>query len=144
MKLGRHFTLAEMTRSETAEKRNIPNVPSAKELANLSALVQNVLDPLREAVGKPVKVTSGYRSPAVNKAVGGVATSQHVKGQAADVQVSGISPGKLIELMRKHRIQFDQAIDEYDSWLHVSWRENPRGEALKYRKVGSSTTKSKV
>ena len=81
MKLGKYFTLDELTVTNTG----LVNSPSKMEINKLKMLVENVLDPLRTLYGKPIKVNSGYRSPLVNKTIGGVATSEHVKGQAADI-----------------------------------------------------------
>ena len=81
----KHFTLKELTRSSTAERLGIRNKPAVCEVAALERLVRYVLDPLRERYGRPVVVTSGYRSPALNRAVGGAATSQHLRGEAADI-----------------------------------------------------------
>lgn len=80
------FTLKELIKSTTAIARGILNVPNGKEEANLVALIDNVLDPLREAYGKPIIVTSGYRSEQLNRMLGGAKTSQHLKGQAADIR----------------------------------------------------------
>lgn len=81
----KYFTIAELTKSRTAAAQGIDNAPSPTVIANLNALVDHVLDPLREAWGHPLRVTSGYRCPQLNKAVGGVPRSQHMLGQAADV-----------------------------------------------------------
>lgn len=91
MDVSRFFTLAELTRSETAVRENIVNQPGDTELAQLRALCTQVLDPLRVALARPIKVSSGYRSPALNRRIGGAAKSQHVAGQAADIQVAGSS-----------------------------------------------------
>ena len=80
------FTIKELTKSTTAQQKGIKNVPSKEQEQNLIALIENVLDPLREAYGKPIVVTSGYRCPALNKAVGGASNSQHMTGQAADIR----------------------------------------------------------
>ena len=82
---GRYFTLSELTHSLTAQAHSIPNVPTAEALKNLEQLVCNVLDPLRQRWGVPIRVTSGYRSAALNRKVGGSATSYHLRGMAADI-----------------------------------------------------------
>lgn len=82
----KYFTIAELTKSLTAIRRNIDNTPSEEIRRSLTALVDNILDPLREAYGKPIIVTSGYRCDKLNKAVKGAASSQHVKGEAADIR----------------------------------------------------------
>lgn len=121
----KHFTVAEFVRSEKADKRAIDNRLPKELLPNVQALVDNVLDPLREAYGKPITVTSGYRCPALNKAVGGSATSQHISGQAADITAGSRKENKrLFYLIQELGLPFDQLIDEKNfSWLHVSYRE---------------------
>ena len=119
----KYFTLNELTRSATAERLNIDNTPPAEAVNNLNALVTNVLDPLREAWGKPIKVNSGYRCPRLNKEVGGVPASQHMKGEAADITTGSRSTNRdLYLLMRELDLPVDQAINEHDfSWIHVSY-----------------------
>ena len=82
----KYFTITELTKSLTAIRRNIDNTPSGEIKKSLTALVDNILDPLREAYGKPIIVTSGYRCDKLNRAVKGAASSQHVKGEAADIR----------------------------------------------------------
>lgn len=130
----RYFTINELTRSDTARNRGIDNTPTEQAKAALTALVDNVLDPLREAYGKPIRVNSGYRSPVLNKAVGGATTSQHMKGEAADITTGSKSENKkLFELVQSLGLSFDQLIDEKGfSWVHVSYRQgNNRNHVLK-------------
>ena len=119
----KHFTIEELTRSTTAQLRNIDNTPSPQVIASLTALIDNILDPLRKAWGKPIRVNSGYRCPALNKAVGGVPTSQHMRGEAADI--TGGTPQanrQLYSLLRRLNLPVDQAINEHDfAWIHVSY-----------------------
>ncbi len=84
--LSKHFTLDELTKSATAQRKNIDNTPNEQELENLQALVDNILEPLRVHYGRPIIITSGYRCEKLNKAVGGSSTSQHRFGQAADIR----------------------------------------------------------
>ena len=121
----KHFTIAEFVRSEKADKRAIDNRLPKELLPNVRALVDKVLDPLREAYGKPILVTSGYRCPALNKAVGGSATSQHISGQAADITAGSRKENRrLFYLVQELGLPFDQLIDEKNfSWVHVSYRE---------------------
>jgi len=116
-----HFSIAELCKSATAEKLGIKNVPCASEIDNLTALVENVLDPLREKYGKKIDINSGYRCLKLNKAIGGVQSSQHVKGMAADLDAgSKAENAKLFELLRV--MDFDQLINESNfSWVHVSY-----------------------
>lgn len=130
----KHFTIEEMCRSNVAQVRRIENKPDAQQVEALTALVDNVLDPLRERFGRPIIVSSGFRSKDLNGAVGGSKTSQHMKGEAADIY-SGTKQGnrELFELIRKY-LPFDQLINENDfSWVHVSYRadEKNRGQILK-------------
>jgi hypothetical protein len=124
--MSKNFTLEEMVSSETARSRKISNTPSPEVLASLQLLVDNVLQPVRDLYGKTVHVNSGYRSVALNKAVGGAENSQHIQGRAADISVGGKAENKaLFDLICRSGIRFDQLIDEYDyRWVHVSYRES--------------------
>ena len=135
VKIGKHFSLKELTVSETAARKGIANVPSEEQICNLQALVHNVLDPLRERLGVPVLVTSGFRCVELNEAVGGVPTSQHCLGQAADIHVNGLSIRELADKIRDLNLPFDQLIDEFGAWVHVSYGPRQRREALVLRKV---------
>ena len=131
MNLGKHFTLSEMTVTNTG----LVNSPSKIEINKLKMLVENILDPLREIYGKPITVNSGYRSPLVNKKVGGVATSEHVKGQAADI--TGGSKEENIKLFNliKDNYNFRQLIDEYDyKWVHVSFDSTDNKKQIIHKK----------
>jgi hypothetical protein len=135
MKLGKHFTLAEFTASQTAARRGISNAPDDAAIAWLRQLVQRILDPLREHLGRPVVISSGYRSPALNKAIGGSTTSQHCLGQAADITVPGMTVPDLVATIRKLGLPFDQLIDEFSDggggWVHVSYGPRKRRQVLK-------------
>lgn len=130
----KYFTIEELYQSTTADRKGIDNRCSNEIAANLTALVDNVLDPLRIWYGKPITVNSGYRCPALNKAVGGAATSQHMNGQAADIDTGDRQQNKLLfEYIRKN-LPFDQLIDESNfAWVHVSYRadRNNRNQVLK-------------
>lgn len=121
----KYFTVVEFVRSDTADRRAIDNRLPKELLPNVQALVNNVLDPLREAYGKPIRINSGFRCPALNKAVKGSATSDHMTGRAADI--TGGSPAenkKLFYLIQSLGLPFDQVIDEKNfAWVHVSYRE---------------------
>lgn len=118
----KHFKLEEFTKSTTAEAKGIDNAPSEEVKKNIENLVKYVLDPLRDMYGKPIYVNSGYRSEALNKAVGGSKTSQHRTGMAADIDTHTREGNiELFNLIEKH-LSFDQLIDEKDySWIHVSF-----------------------
>lgn len=121
--LSANFALAEMILSRTAHRRGINNTPAPAAVEALRALAQHVLQPVRDHFGRPVIVTSGYRSPVLNKAIGGGSSSQHTLGEAADFTVAGVSN---IEVARwiVANIPFDQLIYEFGEggWLHVSYR----------------------
>ena len=135
----KHFTMRELVKSPTAQRLGISNEPTDAVKANLTALVEHILDPLREAWGAPIVVTSGYRSPALNKAVHGAASSQHVVGQAADIHTVSDKPEdnrKLLDLIIKLGLPYDQVINEYPNramqpdWIHVSYSPRHRRNKL--------------
>ena len=120
----RHFTIAELTRSATARRLGIDNTPPASAIRALTSLVDDVLDPLRDAWGGPIRVNSGYRCPELNKAVGGTPSSQHQHGEAADITVGSRSANRrLLALIKRLDLPVDQCIDEKGCrWIHVSHR----------------------
>lgn len=121
----KYFTIKELVKSSTAEAKGIDNTPTPEVERNLMALVDNVLDPLREIYGKPITVNSGYRCPELNKAVGGSATSDHVKGFAADITGGSKEENERLFNIIKHNFHFSQLIDEKNfSWVHVSYNPN--------------------
>ena len=128
----KYFTIKELCKSSTAIQKRINNSPDSEIVNNLEQLVDNILDPLREEFGKPIKVNSGYRSSELNKAVGGAKTSQHVLGLAADITAgSRLGNKKLFALIQQMNLPFDQLIDEKSySWIHVSYSINPRKQVL--------------
>lgn len=121
-----NFTIQELTASTAAKAKKINNDPTPEVLENLKQLVNNVLDPLRNAYGKPIIVTSGYRSPALNAAVKGSKTSQHMKGQAADITGGSKQENKkLFEMAQELNLPYCQLIDEKNfSWVHISYDKN--------------------
>lgn len=143
MKLGKHFTLAELTVSQEATRRGIPNDPDAQSLANLQQLVRHVLDPLRDAVG-PVHVSSGYRSPRVNKLIGGASSSQHVQGEAADFTVPGMTTQQVVDRIRAMGLPVDQCIEEFGRWVHVSYGPRHRRQFLRARRNPAGKTMYEV
>ncbi len=126
-----HFTLQEMVFSQHAIRLGINNTPSEQQIAALKTLCENVLEPLRKKVGKAVHISSGYRSPDLNRAIGGSYTSQHMRGEAADIHVEGYTTQALFALLKSSDLPFDQLIEEFDSWVHVSYStERQRRQAL--------------
>ena len=128
-----NFTITELVKSDTAEKNGISNTPDINSLDNLLELIFYVLQPLRDKLGKPITITSGFRSAKVNQLVGGVGNSQHLYGQAADMVVSGMTPAQLVEFVKDSGIEYDQLINEYDQWTHISFnKSHNRKQVLKY------------
>lgn len=133
-KISKYFTLEELCESSTARVRRINNIPSGKHKEQLIKLANEVLDPIREKLGKPIFVNSGYRCPALNKAVGGVKTSQHCNGEAADIRCNGSKAelfNLILSMIKSGEIKVGQLIWEYGTkkeprWIHVS---------LPYKKV---------
>lgn len=128
----KYFTIKELCKSSTAVQKKIDNSPNSEIINNLENLVKYVLDPLREQYGKPIRVNSGYRCDALNKAVGGSKTSQHRYGLAADITAgSKFENRRLFILAQKLNLPYDQLIDEKDySWIHISYSEKPRKQIL--------------
>ena len=126
-KITMHFTIEELYASATAKARGIQNKPGTAEIINLVYLAAYVLEPLREAMGEPIKIGSGYRCPQLNSAVGGVSNSQHLTGQAADLCIDGdMKKGKRWFEWIKTHLDFDQLIWEKNPktgscWVHVSF-----------------------
>ncbi len=125
---GRSFSWAELTTTGQA----LDNTPPPEAQARLVALCAAVLDPLRQALGKPVRVTSAYRSAAVNRAIGGAVSSQHMVGEAADLKVEGMTSQQLAMFIHAERLPYDQLIWE-PTWVHVSYSiGRQRGETLRF------------
>lgn len=121
MKLSNNFSLEELTASQTALREGIPNTPDKNDLAALTALVENLLQPLRDKLGKGIRITSGYRSPLLNRTIGSTAkASQHMKGEAADIVVSGMTSYDLTQFIIDSGLEFDQLIYE-GTWVHISY-----------------------
>ena len=130
MNLTENFSLHEMTKSETALRKGMPNEPTEADIANLKLLAEKVLQPLRDHYGVGIKFNSGYRSPDVNAAVGGSRTSDHCKGQAADIEIAGVPNATLAQYI-KDSLQYTQLILEFytpgipdSGWVHVSYDAN--------------------
>ncbi len=128
-----NFTISELVKSDTAEKQGINNTPDINSLDNLLELIFYVLQPLRDKLGKPMIITSGFRSKKVNELVGGVDPSQHLYGQACDFVVNGMTPAQVVEFVKNSGIEFDQLINEYNQWTHISFNKgHNRKQVLKY------------
>ncbi len=128
-----NFKISELIYSDTAIKNNINNMPDINSLDNMLNLIYYCLQPIRNKLNKPMIITSGYRNPVVNRLAGGVNNSQHTQGQAVDFTVNGLTPAQIIEIIKKSGIKFDQLINEYNRWVHISFNKgNNRGMVLKY------------
>ena len=129
MKLSNNFSLNELTRSQTAERKGIDNTPSAEHQENLKSLCMAILQPVRDHFSKVVTISSGYRSPELCVAIGSKTTSQHAKGQAADFEIFGVSNKALADYIDSE-LHYDQLILEYwkesdpnSGWVHCSFSE---------------------
>lgn len=131
MKLN--FKMSELIYSNEAKKNKLNNTPNIDSLDCMLELIASVLQPIRNAIKKPMIITSGYRSPRLNKIVGGKANSQHLKGQAVDFVINGLEPEYIVKFIQGMGIEFDQLINEYDSWVHISYvKGKNRKQVLKY------------
>jgi zinc D-Ala-D-Ala carboxypeptidase len=137
MNLTKNFTLEEMTKSETALRHGMDNIPGENEIGNLKLLCEKVLQPVRDHFGKGVKVNSGFRHPDVNAKVGGSRTSDHTRGQACDIEIPGVPNAELAEWIRDN-LDYRQLILEFytpgvpdSGWVHVSYvAEDNKKEVL--------------
>ncbi|WP_071133827.1 D-Ala-D-Ala carboxypeptidase family metallohydrolase [Millionella massiliensis] len=136
----KYFTIEELCASDIAERKKIDNTPNADARLRMQRLIEQLLDPIRAAWGGPIMVTSGYRSPELNKKVGGVSNSQHMKGEAADITVGSVEDNKrlfdkIVELQKAGKIAFDQLIDETSySWLHISFKATGNRNQVLHKK----------
>jgi hypothetical protein len=147
MQLSKNLVLAEVMRSETAKRRGISNMPTPEHIENFKKLAENVFQPIRDHFGKPIHISSGYRSAALNKAIGGAASSQHCSGEAIDIDMDGtdITNAEVFNFI-KENLEFDQLIWEFGTdanpdWVHVSYESSgrQRKQILKAIKKGNAT-----
>jgi uncharacterized protein YcbK (DUF882 family) len=140
MNLSNNFTLDELTASQTAARKGLDNTPNATEVANL-VRVAALLEEVRALLKKPILVNSGFRSKQVNDAVGSRDTSQHRIGCAADIRVPGMTPREVVEACIQANIGYDQIIEEFGSWTHISVPDMPsrppRRQALTIDRQGT-------
>jgi len=143
MRLSQHFSLVELTKSQTAARLGIRNSPNSKQILNLKRLAVGILEPVREHYGKPFSPSSGFRCQALNKAIGSKSTSQHTKGEAVDFEIPGVPNREVAEWVRDH-LEFDQLILEFhdpaepmSGWVHVSLKEKGnRSQTLTINRKG--------
>jgi zinc D-Ala-D-Ala carboxypeptidase len=149
MKLSEHLNLAEVTRSDSAKRNGIDNTPTPEHLENFKKLAQNIFEPIRKYFGVPIHISSGYRSKALNTAIGGSLTSQHCSGEAIDIDMDGSANGvtnKMVFDFIKANLNFDQLIWEFGTkdapdWVHVSFETSgkQRKQILRAIKSGGKT-----
>jgi len=149
MKLSKNLTLAEVSKSSTATRLGIDNTPNGEHLDNMIFTAQIIFQPIRDHFGKPIHISSGYRSEALNKSIGGSANSQHCKGEALDIDndaTNNPSNKEIFEFIQ-FNLEFDQLINEFPdadgnpAWVHVSVKKNGqnRGQILKAIKENGRT-----
>jgi hypothetical protein len=150
MQLSKHLSLAEVTRSDSAKRNGISNEPTAEHLENFKLLAEKVFEPIREHFKVPIHISSGYRSAALNKKIGGSLTSQHCSGEAIDIDMDGSASGvtnkQVFDFIKQH-LNFDQMIWEFGTdsnpdWVHVSYESTgkQRKQVLKAVKQGGKTS----
>jgi hypothetical protein len=147
MQLSKNLALSEVTRSETAKRKGISNMPTPEHIENFKKLAENVFQPIRDHFGVPIRISSGYRSKALNTAVGGSLSSQHCSGEAIDIDMDGTSiTNKQIFDFVKDNLNFDQMIWEFGTdknpdWVHVSYESTgkQRKQILKAVKTAGGT-----
>ena len=124
MRLSKNFVLSEITRSNTARRKGISNAPEKQHLASLQTIITELIQPMRDAIG-PIRISSGYRSPKLNRAIGGSSRSQHCKGEALDLQFwkDGEMNNKIMyDWILDSGLEFDQMINEFNfAWIHISF-----------------------
>ena len=150
MQLSKHLSLAEVTRSDSAKRNGISNEPTPAHLENFKLLAEKVFEPIREHFKGPIHISSGYRSLALNKKIGGSLTSQHCSGEAIDIDMDGSASGVTNAQVFKYikdNLNFDQLIWEFGTssnpdWVHVSYESTgkQRKQILKAVKVGGKTS----
>tara|TARA_R100000951_G_scaffold55094_2_gene46271 strand:- start:3104 stop:3571 length:468 start_codon:yes stop_codon:yes gene_type:complete len=127
MRLSKNFVLSEITRSNTAKRLDISNEPTKEHLENMQRLISNLIQPMRDELG-PIRISSGYRNPSLNRAIGGSRSSQHCKGEALDIQfwqMGEMNNKVLYDWILKSGLDFDQMINEFDfAWIHISLKKD--------------------
>jgi hypothetical protein len=146
LNLSKNFSLKELTASQVAVRNGLDNTPDQTVISNLQTLVETILQPLRDHYGRSVRVSSGYRSPELNSFVGGSKTSDHCKGQAADIEIDGVANGDLAKYIADN-FKFTQIILEFytqgvpnSGWVHISYdANNLKCETLTATKINNKT-----
>ena len=148
MRLSKNFVLSEITRSNTARRLGIKNEPTKKHMEGIQRIITNLIQPMRDAIG-PIRISSGYRNPELNRAIGGSSKSQHCKGEALDLQFwkEGQMNNKIMyDWILNSGLEFDQMINEFGyAWIHISLKEkNNRKQVLEAYKDKDGDTAYKV
>ncbi len=148
MQLSEHLSLAEVTRSETAKRRGISNMPTPEHIENFKLLAEKVFQPIRDHFGVPIRISSGYRSKELNTAIGGSLSSQHCQGEAIDIDMDGttVTNSEIFNYI-KDNLNFDQLIWEFGTdtnpdWVHVSYDSagKQRKQILKAKRAAGGKT----
>ena len=147
MKLSKNFVLSELTKSNTAKRLGIKNEPTKEHMDNLQVLIRDLIQPIRDGIG-PIRISSGYRNPELNRAIGGSRKSQHCKGEALDLQfweMGQMNNKAIYDWVLESGIEFDQMINEFDfAWIHISLKsEDNRKQVLEAYKDEDGDTKYK-
>ncbi len=147
MKLSKNFVLSELTKSNTAKRLGIKNEPTKEHMGNLQVLIRDLIQPIRDGIG-PIRISSGYRNPELNRAIGGSRKSQHCKGEALDLQfweMGQMNNKAIYDWVLESGIEFDQMINEFDfAWIHISLKgEDNRRQVLEAYKDEDGDTKYK-
>jgi zinc D-Ala-D-Ala carboxypeptidase len=145
MKISEHLSLAEVTRSDSAKRKGISNMPTPEHIENFKKLAENIFEPIRKHFGVPIMISSGYRSKALNTAIGGSLTSQHCSGEAIDIDMDGTANGvtnKMVFDFIKANLNFDQLIWEFGTkdapdWVHVSFETSGKQRKQIFRAIKS-------
>jgi 4-hydroxy-3-methylbut-2-en-1-yl diphosphate synthase IspG/GcpE len=145
MRLSKNFVLSEITRSNTAKRLGISNEPTKKHLENMQRLISNLIQPMRDELG-PIRISSGYRSKALNRTIGGASKSQHCKGEALDLQFwkdGQMRNKEVYDWIIDSGLEFDQMINEFDfAWIHISLKKKDnRKQVLEAYKDEDGDTK---
>jgi len=147
MKLSKNFVLSELTKSNTAKRLGIKNEPTKEHMDNLQVLIRDLIQPIRDGIG-PIRISSGYRNPELNRAIGGSRKSQHCKGEALDLQfweMGEMNNKAIYDWVLESGIEFDQMINEFNfSWIHISLKaKDNRRQVLEAYKDEDGDTKYK-
>jgi len=145
MKLSANFTLEELTKSQTATRKGIPNNPKSNQIDNLKSLCTNVLQPIRSHFGKPITISSGFRSGELCVAIGSKITSQHTQGQAVDFEIIGMDNKELADWIIDNIESYDQLILEYyeggnSGWIHISYASEKKNRKINLKAVRDDDT----